>query len=296
MQPFGERAEDMGMNADFADKGLYLYQDQYGEVVYRQLATKPGRVDALHETDSIEVPYLAIFTKAPAAEEFIYCGYVSNLYKFVGNDELCNPIRESVLASGTPIFRENSLFSDNMARFRDEIIIQSSVNAPTVGDVLPVMIINNSYDGTKAASLSFGLATLDSNRTDYLTFAFKMGSMRMVHIESSQTELTTVVSDYVHSFRESIVELITESINKRLTAEEMLATLDLVEGLGKRRREIISENLPDSVTAWGMFMAIVRYSSFEANLNMKSMLENIAQSVLVIPARMMDVLERLESE
>ena len=78
----------------------------------------------------------------------------------------------------------------------------------------------------------------------------------------------------------------------------MFATLDLVEALGKRRRERIADLLsdPQNLTAWGMFLAIIKYSSFEPNLNVKRMLENIAQSVLVIPARMHDVLEELESE
>jgi hypothetical protein len=294
MNPFSERAQDMGLDISRADRGLFSYQDRYGEVVYRQLFTLSG-AEGRHPTDGQEIPYLAIFTRPPAGEDFLYCGYISNAYKFVGNDAICTPIRESISNTGTPILREHTIFSDDMAMFRDEIIIQSSVNTPTVGDIMPVMIINNSYNGNKAASLSFGLATLDRELTDYVTFAFKLGSMRMVHIESSQTSLSTAVTDYVQTFRENITQLITDSLSKRLSEEEMLATLDLVEGLGKRRREIISDNLPETVTAWGMFMAIVRYSSFEANLNMKSMLENIAQSVLVIPARMMDVLDQLES-
>jgi hypothetical protein len=175
---------------------------------------------------------------------------------------------------------------------RNEIIIQSSVASPIAGDILPVMIISNSYNGTKRASLSFGLATAH-DLTDYVTFAFQLGEINMIHIESSDTNMTTAVSDYVQTFRENISMMITHSFNKQLTEEEMLATLDLVEGIGKRRREIISENLPSTVTAWGMFLAIVKYSSFEANLNAKKMLENIAESVLVIPGRMYDVIDRL---
>jgi hypothetical protein len=297
MEPFAQRAQEMGLNINRAYKGLYSYEDQYGEVIYRQLFTlsEPGNpTEKENPTDNLEIPYLGIYVRPPGAADYTYAGFISNAYKFVGNDALCSPLRVSIQNTGTPIVRENTFFSEGYARFRNEIIIQSSVNAPVVGDVMPVMIIKNSYNGNKAASLSFGLATMD--RTDYLTFGFRLGSMRMVHIESSQTTLSTAVTDYVQTFRENIAQLIGDSMNKRLTAEEMLATLDLVEGLGKKRRQIISESLPETVTAWGMFMAIVRYSSFEANLNVKSMLENIAQSVLVIPAQMMDVLERLESD
>lgn len=296
MEPFSERAQDMGLDITDAFKGMYKYEDAFGEVVYRQLFTKntffEGPANPDHMTDGIEFPYLAIFTKAPEQLNYNYAGYVSNMYKFVGNEALINPIRESVNGTGNPIVRENSLFWEDRARLRHEILIQSSVSVPAAGDILPVMIVSNSYNGTRAATLAFGLATLH-NRMDYVTFAFKLGEMRMVHIQSSQTTMTTAVSDYVETFQDNITGMIQESLNKRLTEEEMLATLDLVEGIGKRRREIISESLPSTVTAWGMFLSIVKYSSFEPNLNVKRMLENIAESVLVIPARMYDVLSQL---
>jgi hypothetical protein len=75
--------------------------------------------------------------------------------------------------------------------------------------------------------------------------------------------------------------------------------------MGKKRREAVStllqEMLPDVVegqpiplpSAWQVFLAIVRYSSFEPNLNVKRLMENAAEAVLVIPPRMYDVLERL---
>jgi hypothetical protein len=298
MESFSERAEDMGLDITNAFKGMYSYSDNFGEVVYRQLFTKAAYLDGPtspdHDTDGLEFPYLAVFTKAPEQLNYNYSGYISNMYKFVGNRALCDPIKESILSTGTPIVRENSLFWDERARLRHEIIIQSSVTTPVVGDVLPVMILSNSYNGTRAATLAFGLATFHEH-VNYMTFAFKLGEMRMVHIEGSRTTMDSAVTDYVEAFNAHISEMITESLNKRLTVEEMLATLDLVEGIGKRRREVISESLPESVTAWGMFLAIVKYSSFEPNLNVKRMLENIAESVLVIPARMYEVLEALQS-
>jgi len=297
MDPFSQRAQEMGLDVTNAFKGMYSYQDSFGQVVYRQMMTGSvaNQQDQDHQTDGIDLPYLAVFVRAQDETDFSYSGYVSNMYKFVGNEALTSPIKESILGTGTPIVRENSLFYDGFARLRHEIIIQSSVTAPSVGDVLPVMIISNSYNGTRAATLSFGLATM-SNSVNYVTFAFKLGEMRMVHIESSSTTMTSAVNEYVETFRNHIADMIQQSLGKQLTEEEMLATLDLVEGIGKRRREIISESLPSTVTAWGMFLAIVKYSSFEANLNVKRMLENIAESVLVIPARMYDVLSRLQEQ
>ena len=297
MEPFANRAEAMGLDISNAHKGMYAYRDRFSEVIYRQLITcsegAGAEADLIHPTDNLPSPYLAVYIKGLEEEDYEYAGYVSNMYKFVGNESITHPILRSITSTGNPLMKETFFFSDNRAQMRDEMIISSTVKSAIIGDIMPVMIINNSYNGTKAATVSFGLATLQN--VNYVTFAFNLGQIRMVHIESSETSMTTAVSDYVDSFNLNITDLISESMSKRLNEEEMFATLDLIEGLGKRRREIISGDLPETVTAWGMFMAIVRYSSLEENLNVKSMLENIAESVLVIPTRMYEVLERLQS-
>lgn len=295
VQPFSERAQDMGLDMTHAAKGMYAYRDRFGEVVYRQFFT--GRIsgnpdEEVHPTDNLAIPYLGVYIKPPEGEDYEYAGHVSNAYKFVGNEQITGPLLDSIMTTGNPITKENIFFSANLAQMRQELVISSSVKSALAGDIMPCVIAGNSYNGTKAATVSFGIATM--HNVDYVTFAFNLGTLRMVHIESSQTTMTSAVTDYIDVFRASISDMISESVQKRLNEEEMLAVLDLVEGLGKRRREIISENLPETVTAWGMFMAIVRYSSFEANLNIKSMLENIAESVLVIPTRMYDVLAKLQ--
>ena len=52
---------------------------------------------------------------------------------------------------------------------------------------------------------------------------------------------------------------------------------------------------PRLPSAWQVFLAIARYSSLEPNLNAKRLLENAAESVLVIPPRMYEVLDQLQS-
>jgi hypothetical protein len=293
---FANRAEDMGLDISKAQKGMYSYRDRFNEVVYRQMftGTSPGNpAEKEDPTDDLTVPYLGVYIRDLEQEAYEYAGYVSNMYKFVGNQHITQPILTSITETGNAITRESVFFSHNKAQMRDEMIISSSVKSAIVGDVMPVMIMSNSYNGTKAATVSFGLATL--NNVSYVTFAFTLGQIRMVHIESSETTMTSAVSDYIETFSQNMPELISQNISKRLNEEEMFAVLDLIEGLGKRRREIISADLPETVTAWGMFMAIVRYTSLEENLNVKSMLENIAQSVLVIPTRMYDVLSKLDT-
>ena len=302
MTPFSERAEQMGLNMDSAYKGMFTYQDQYCEVVYRQLAPQVvyPDVNPAHETDGEVTPVLAIYTKGPDSVGYRYCGYVSNIYKFVGNDALNDRIRNSVQEVGLPVLREGAYFSYDYTRMRAEIVIQSSQEAVQGGDVMPVMIVNNSYNGTKAASLAFGIAT--AYNEERLTFSFSLGEIRQVHVETATTSLASAVSTYMQVFTEDILDMITGSFQKQIGEDEMMTLLELLgESFGKRRTERISELLGEvqgpnqTPTAWQVFLAIVRYTSFEPNINVRKMMENVAESVLVIPTRMHDVLRQLEA-
>jgi hypothetical protein len=299
--PFRERAIIMGLEAN-EDKGLYNYSDRYGEVVYRQLKTSPSEENSVHETDELTVPLMAIYTKPTNNLGYRYCGYVSELYQFIGNDILNQQIREAIQEVGAPILEENTILSFDLTSMRNEIIIRSSQNVADVGDILPVMVINNSYDGTKAASISFGISTfVSSNR---IVFSFKLGEMRQIHLVNANTQMTSVISSYLAVFSNNIADLVRQNFQSRLTEDQMLGSLDLIERIGKKRRDEISKLLqeimptqegqtPQLPTAWQMFLAIARYSSLEPNLNTKRLLENAAESVLVIPTRMYNVLAQL---
>lgn len=299
MTPFAERAEEMGLTV-IEGKGLYQYSDRYGQVVYRHLAPIP--TPPTHQTDEHTTPLLGIYTRENSDSDFIYRGYVSDSYRFIGNDSLLDRIRAAINAVGTPILEELVTQNYEFTRLRDEMIISSSQNIQQVGDIMPVMIVDNSYNGTKAACLSFGIATRMGEQ--YVVFSFKLGEMRQVHIASSRTSLTSAITSYMQVFSDNIAEMITESFNSRISEEDLLRLLDVVESHGKRRREKISELLAEQTgegenrtppTAWQVFLAIVRYSSLEENLNIKRLLENAAESVLVIPTRMRAVMERLQS-
>jgi len=300
MTPFSERAADMGLDAVGAYKGLYSYSDSYCEIVYRQLtpALMHGDQDP-HDTDGEAAPILGIYTKGPESIGYQYCGYVSNMYKFVGNGSLMDRIRASISEVGIPISTENAMFAPNYTRMRAEIIIQSSKAVPEISDVFPIIIVNNSYNGTKAASLAFGIGT--SMLREVVTFGFTLGEIRQVHIESSTTSLASAVNTYMEVFNEDIIEMVSASFQKEVSEDDMMALLEVIESFGKRRREQISDLLDEMAeqgrtpTAWQVFLAIVRYTSFEQNLNVKKMLENIAESVLVIPTRMHQVLGQLGS-
>lgn len=303
--PFNERATEMGLEYNAA-KLMASYSDQFGEVVYRQLTTMPGM--EAHPTDAQVAPIQAIYTRPsdnPEAE-FKYCGYVSDIYQFIGNEVLNQSIRQAISQVGLPIVRESVVRSDNLTRMRNEIIIESSQSVPHVGDVLPVMIVENSYDGSKAAVVTFGITTRVNN--ERVVFAFGLGSMRQVHIVNASTQMASAISEYMEVFSSDIANMVSGSFQSTISEEQMLGTLDLIEKIGKKRREEVSKFLADMnppavegqepplPSAWQMFLAIVRYSSLEENLNAKRLMENAAESVLVIPQRMFQVLDRLQSQ
>lgn len=294
--PFKERAISMGLQAD-DNAGLYSYSDRYSKIVYRQCKT--GASEIQHPTDNQDIPIIGIFTSSPDSDEFKYVGCVSEIYKFIGNEPLNNSIVQSITSVGNAIVSQNALMSYDFTRIRNEIIIQNTQSVQQVGDIMPVMIVNNSYNGTKAASISFGLALNDGGHQ--LVFAFELGEMRQVHIASSSAEMRTAITSYMDIFSNDITQLVTDSFNTQVTEDQMLATLDLIEKVGKRKREEVSKLLEEITgqgqlpSAWQLFLAIVRYSSFEPNINLRKLLENAAESVLVIPARMYSVLEQLEN-
>jgi len=301
--PFIERAEQMGLGID-NDRGIYNYSDKHGHIIYRIVSTPHnGESEAGHPTDDFVLPYFAIFTARPDSDltrdgAFTYCGKVSNIYKFVGNETLNDRIRQSIERVGMPIIRENTILSYDRCLMRNEITIQNGQNVAQVGDVLPVMVVSNSYNGHRAATIAFAISMKHAGSR--VTFAFKLGELRMVHIESSPTTMTSAVGTYMGAFSENIVDLISENFNNTVTEEEMLGVLDVVEEIGKKRRDHVSEMIEEMQTegrpptTWQIFLAIVRYSSLEPNLNVRKLLESAAESVLVIPARMYDVLSHLE--
>lgn len=299
---FEERAESMDLVNLGA--GCFLYSDRYGEVIYRKLITMngPGH-DFL---DDFELPYLALFIKEEGSNQFRFVGMLSDLYKFVGNDILNQQIRDSISETGNPILIERPFFSGNLAQMHNEIIIQHPLNVPQVGDIFPTLIVRNSYNGTRKAIVEFGICmsetnylpqgNLSGNPSDWswtgFGFRTKLGTISQVHIESSRAEVSTAVGNYISVFSQNIVSLIEDNFNGSLPEDDVLRILDLIEEVGKKRREKISAMLEEltsqsPVTSnWNMFLAITRFSSSERNLNAKVLLEDIAERVLIVPNQM----------
>ncbi len=285
---FEERFENMELT-DMGN-GCYHYSDSYGEIVYRKLKTNGGTGIA----DNEDVPYLALYTKNENMDEFQYCGIVSDSYKFVGNDKINNQIRASINEIGKPILKEKCFVNSKLTNMYNEIIIEHALNIPERGTIYPQIIIKNSYDGTGSTNIAFGLHIQEND----IGFGFreKIGNMNQIHISSSSTNLSTAVGGYITAFSENIIELIQSSFNNHLSEDEIMSTLNLIEEIGKKRRESISTLLEDGTSMWQMFLAITRFSSLEKNLNAKIMLESVAERCLIVPAQMINMMETLQGE
>lgn len=302
---FLDSFENSGMNCDFENQ-LFEYSDQFSSVVYR----RPITMISNHETDNMQLPVLAIFTKGPTDTNYKYQGILSLSYRFVGNNVLITKSKEAIQEVGLPIIDEQSIMNSRYTQLRSELVIRNSKSISQIGDVYPTIVIENSYDGTRSAVLSFGLTLHEGNYRS--SFSFKLGKMTQVHVTSAKSYINYTVTSYMNVFRENIEELIQKTFNQKLSAKQVLGVLDIVESIGKRRRKEISkileeiepvldkpleeqnENIP-VYSAWTVFLAIVRYSSLEGNLNAKRMLENAAESLLVIPPKMYNMLKELES-
>ena len=314
MTPFNERAQTMGLDVSGSYKGLFSYEDRYSKVAYRTLAAMdplqfPDHQDEAnerHPTDGQPCPMIGIWSAEPDSNEYAYVGYVSQMYKFIGNAPLIDGVRQSLTEVGSPILTINTFTGDYLTSIREEIILQSSLSSQQTGDIHPVMIVGNSYNGQRSASVGFGISVDGGEIIGNTVFGFSLGEMKMVHVESSNTRLTSGINQYLQVFSDHIVDMIDTTFQTQLTEEQMFATLEVLEKYGKRRVSKITEILttlqpapvegqpPPLPSAWNIFLAITRYCALEPNLNIKRLLENIAESVLVVPTRMLDVLGKLE--
>lgn len=296
---FEERAVEMGLTNH--GNGCFYYGDIHAEVAYRYVHTLGGA----NIMDNFQTPYLALFTKEAGMDpdnSWRFCGVVSDAYRFEGNEVLNETIRRGINQVGTSILREETSLTPDKTQMYNSIVIQNPTNVPQVGDIYPQVVVMNSYNGTKKKSIAFGLnMTLQETHRVCFGFRSKLGTLSQVHHQGHGTTMATPIGSYITAFAQNIVDLVQQNFNNRVTEEEMLSILDLVEKVGKRRREEISgviQGMTESnqpMTSWQMFLALTRYSTLEGNLNAKRLIEDIAERVLVVPERMMSVVSTINS-
>jgi len=284
---FPLRAAQMGLT-DLGNE-CFEYHDPIGGVIYKHLQTK----------DNIDVPLYGLFTKPPVDNaEYKYAGYVSDLYQFEGNEVMNNRIRQSIQEIGTPIFREYIYLNPVRTRMSNEILIQHASNIPRVGDVYPQVVVKNTYDGSGAREFLFGFSVLENNSRIFgFGFRNKISKVRQVHNIHSKTSFTSPIGNYVEFFTQNILEIIETNFNTQITEDHLLTVFDTLEAIGKKRRLEVSSYLNKQegaqVNAWTLFLAITYFSTIEKNVNVKALLDDIAEKVLVIPVGIQNVLKTL---
>jgi len=288
---FADRAVDMGLAV--LPGGTFHYADEFSEIAYKKVAT----LDGSGIVDNFELSHLAIFTKEAGAEQdWKYQNYVSDAYKFLGNATLINQIKESIQAVGDAELIERSFMDPSHTKIRHEIVISNPSTIDQVGTVYPMLNISNTYNGTGASRITFGMNIAESANVRSAFCTEKFGKIKQIHLSGAATELTTAVGDFINVFGANIEDMISENFNNHITEADMMKVLDKIPSKG-RREKIAAELAPAeegvaswSMTNWQLFLALTRFTSVEENLNAKVLMENIAERVLIVPQQMLDSL------
>lgn len=288
---FKTRADSMGLRYEDSS---YFYEDRFSHVAYKELISRDGQS---------EVPLLGIYTRKDTEKPWNYAGIVSYLYNFVGNDAVVGSIEESIAKIGTPIYNEFIQLNPKMTKMCTDVVIQNENNVPEVGDVYPIVNVWNSYDGTKMAEVAFGLTLMTPGGFRHsISLRNTLGCYKQIHVQNSKTTLSYAIGNYVDVVQDNIVDFISTNVSNEVTDTELLASLDLIEKIGKKKREMVSIYLKElsqghrPITSWDLFLAITKFSTVENNLNTKVLLEDIVERILVIPTKMLDSLGKINQE
>jgi len=275
------------MNLIEGPSGVYSYEDRFGKVQYKKLQS----------IEQEQIPFLGIFAQSATTLGPEFIGIVSESYQFVGHDIINLKIKEMVEQAGTPLLGEHIHLSNNIAEMVNEIVIRNIKTVERVGDVCPQLIVTNSYNGHKAVTVAFGFSVTSGSERVGSSLRNKLGVLRQIHIVSSKSKLVSAVSEFVQVFNDNIINTIESNFNTPVTEPDFLHVLDMIEQIGKKKRNdisaYISENYPSQLNAWNLFNTICKFSTIEKHINTRILLDNIAEKVLILPvefSRMMQTL------
>jgi hypothetical protein len=285
---FEEKAESMNLINN--GNRTFSYQDNHGAVTYKYLYT----------ADNHEIPYLALYAGA-SLDDLTFKTILSDLYEFEGNEIINDSIRSNINSGNNSILREEPFISSDYCTMYNQIIIDNSRTIQQ-GTIYPTFVIVNSYNGTRKKEISFGI-NIEGEFNIHGCFRNKLGTISQIHNERYSTSIQNVFSDYIEIISSNIVDVINNNMNQELNNEAVLTTLEYIEHYGgKKRREHISVFLSDltngderTVTNWDLFLSILRYSETEKNINIKILMENLAERTLEFPSQMINACNRVNS-
>jgi hypothetical protein len=277
-------------NAENNETISYKYADQYSQVMYKHLENKD---------DKQEIGFLSIYTRRDDNSEWGLEGIISDNYKFIGNNVVIDGIKNSLGNISKVVFLEKPFMSSNLTYMYNEILVQNVKNMPGIGDVYPHFTIINSYNGFAAVSVLCGFSILENNNIkSSFSFKNKLMKMRQVHFSGSNTSMSYAMDKYINIFNNNIIDMINMNMSNPLSEEDMLKSLELIEILGKKKRDEISAYLAEigtggEMTTWKMFQAISKFSVESENINAKKVLENVIERTLILPQNMLESLENI---
>jgi len=293
--------------AKYAEMGLtnlgdesYFYSDTYSEIKYNRLITKNKNHDSSVFAIMTRNPTVPV-DEADPLEGFKFTGYVSSSYQFVGNEALVASVRDSVIGANQTVFREYPILGAGLTTFMTELVLENPNSVDEIGIIKPQVNISNSYNGTAKAKVSFGFSVFDGddNRSGF-SFYNKLVNMDQIHIQNSNAMMSGPIGDFVTMLSDNIVNLVTSNFQNALDDDATGEVVELIEkaGLGKTRTTELKEHITalDGVTSWNIFHILTRYSTLEKNFNAKKILQNVAESVLVVPAEIMGVVEQFNEQ
>ena len=110
--------------------------------------------------------------------------------------------------------------------------------------------------------------------------------------------MVNVIGDTIELISTNLPVIAQQNFNRAINEDTLLASLDLVESVGKRRRIEISKTLQEiqqqnqNLTLWDLFLAITKFSCSERNINAKLILENVVERLMVLPTEMLNFLKK----
>ncbi len=284
-----ENIERLVNNGLVFENDVFKYEDKYSKLFYELVETKNSKE---------EIPILALFTAKPEETSYTYQGIVSHLYHFEGNENIIKEVIGSLNEENTEIIEKCNLNS-KLTVMLNEMIIRNNSFSSTDGDVHPMITILNSYNGTNLVKISFGFSILRGDQiSNTLTMRKSFGTIDKIHIKGSVNRFFDNINNYIQIMSGNLLSLIEVNMEKQINEETLLQILDIIDSLGKKRRNQISSSIDEIrqnnnniISSWDLFIALTKFTTNEGNLNAKILLENIVERFMVIPNRMLEFIE-----
>lgn len=284
--------------------GTFYYGDKFANVIYKRLVT----LNDSKGVDNRLVPACGLFIE-PEPEKnlgYEFSSIVSEVYRFVGHENLVEGVKKAVLDSENSIEFEEAIFSIRREKMYYILVIKNPNDEMSREyDVHPTLFLKNSYDGTLSQKITFGLSIKENGNYKAASLRHRFGELKQVHAGVSNTYSTSSIGSFVNTFSNNMLDVITHNKNRPVSFDNLTVLLDILEKIGKNRREgfstflNIQTNSQNQVVSaqrnlnfFDLFIALLRFSQEEKTINARLLMDDLIESTLEVPTRMMNLSER----